>query len=321
MKISYKSISTAALILGFASLIIFSLLFWIKSLPFDFLPPLDTDRLDHFGSLIGGLVGALFSLASILLLIHTIREQELDSRKQKIESRFFELLKIHRENCSEIALSDRTGRIAIPRLVREVRVCLKLAEELNVKMNMAYNEEKVINFSYLFFWFGCRGPQSQLKIDTFKRYINDYDPQFTDEFVKNCLENYEQLKNEGNFDDRFMLGHQIRLGHYFRHLFQMVTYINNQTIISFGDKYNYIKTLRAQLSSHEQILLYFNVLSVLGYEWEKNYPNEPNKQLITKYNLIKNILYVGTIEKHFPCIEFENKPTPLCREALQKIYT
>lgn len=90
-------------------------------------------------------------------------------------------------------------------------------------------------------------------------------------------------------------GHQFKLGHYYRHLFQSVKYINEQKILRYTEKYEYIKTLRAQLSTPEQYLLFFDSISVIGRDWELNYirekPNiyELNKCLITKYNLIKNI--------------------------------
>jgi hypothetical protein len=48
-------------------------------------------------------------------------------------------------------------------------------------------------------------------------------------------------------------GQQSRLGHYFRHMFQPAN------LFSYKDKYNYIKTLRAQLSTHEQAILFLTL--------------------------------------------------------------
>ena len=77
-------------------------------------------------------------------------------------------------------------------------------------------------------------------------------------------------------------GHVSRLGHYFRHLFQTVKFVIEQDDEIIPNKYEYIKTLRAQLSTHEQLLLYYNSLSILGKPW-----NDAN--LLTDYRFIKNI--------------------------------
>ncbi len=51
-------------------------LFLLKTTEINSGLTLDTNILDHFGSLIGGIVGVMFSLAGIFLLIQTLRNQE-----------------------------------------------------------------------------------------------------------------------------------------------------------------------------------------------------------------------------------------------------
>lgn len=48
------------------------------------------------------------------------------------------------------------------------------------------------------------------------------------------------------------------------------------------DKYEHVKTIRAQLSTHEQALLLINSLSPIGRNWWE-------KKLIEEYRLVKNI--------------------------------
>jgi len=64
----------------------------------------------------------------------------------------------------------------------------------------------------------------------------------------------------------------------------MIRYIDQQTIPTLDDakKYEYVKTVRAQLSTHEQALLLINSLTPMGYNWW-------DKDLITKYRLVQNI--------------------------------
>jgi hypothetical protein len=82
-------------------------------------------------------------------------------------------------------------------------------------------------------------------------------------------------------------GHQHRLSHYFRHLFQTYEYLDKVPFLDFPAKYEYDKISRSQLSTYEQLILFCNSVSQLGWEWE--YKSDNNRPLITDYKLIKNI--------------------------------
>lgn len=130
-------------------------------------------------------------------------------------------------------------------------------------------------------------------------------------------------------------GHQFRIGHYFRNLYQSVTLINDDTRINYLQKYSNIKILRGQLSTYEQTIIFLNSLSILGRVWEFERRENPekaigvNSQLITKYNFIKNILNDEIIEgvyaSHFyPLIEYEanfSEEKKKERELLKKRYS
>ncbi|MDR9754029.1 putative phage abortive infection protein [Pseudomonas sp. SZMC_28357] len=94
--------------------------------------------------------------------------------------------------------------------------------------------------------------------------------------------------------EKYYRGHQFRLGHYFRHLYQSFKYLNNHPDITDKEKYEYGKMYRAQLSTYEQALILINSISCLGMKWEFT-PEAPDKKmphstkLITKYNIIKNL--------------------------------
>ena len=72
--------------------------------------------------------------------------------------------------------------------------------------------------------------------------------------------------------------HQTELGHYFRNLYQIIKFVNNSTV---QDKKRYTNIVRAQLSSHEQALLFYNCLSDQG--------SEKFKPLIERYTLLKHL--------------------------------
>jgi len=123
------------------------------------------------------------------------------------------------------------------------------------------------------------------------------------------------LKNEEATDDNEQFaykpfqGHQIRLGHYYRHLIQTVKFIDEQPkeLFKYKEKYKYIKNVRAQLSTHEQALFMYNSLSIIGDEWEQAKEKE-NDKLITKYNLIRNVpKYFTNLDyrKYYPNVLYE----------------
>lgn len=124
------------------------------------------------------------------------------------------------------------------------------------------------------------------------------------------------IKKEGDIIEdgkiKFFGGHQYHLGHFFRHLYQAVKYIDEQPswLFSQAKKYDYVKTLRAQMSNYEQALLFINSLTQLGRRWE--YENEYGKELISKYHLIKNLpqCFINKdMEPHhfYPKVDFEWK--------------
>ncbi len=90
---------------------------------------------------------------------------------------------------------------------------------------------------------------------------------------------------------RFYRSHQSEIGHYFRTLYHIIKLIDESNVT---DKHRYTSLLRAQLSSYEQVLLFYNCLSTYG--------NQKFKPLVEKYALLENLplqlLMDG--ERHIP---------------------
>ncbi len=233
---------------------------------------INSKNASEYGSFIGGYLGSIFMLASILLLIITIKDQRNYSEIQLFENRFFLLIDLHSKNVENIGISDFKGKKVFVLLIREFREILKIAKTIFID----FNQSDLINISYLALYFGL-GPNSTRIL---KNYLKKYD----EVLVKNFLHKLEteklMIKEKRDFKYIPFEGHQSRLGHYYRHLFQTVTFVDNKKLDI--DKYSYIKILRAQLSNHEQVLLAINTLSDLGKKWKE-------QKLISKYKLIKNI--------------------------------
>jgi len=368
---------------------------------------LEIDATGQTGEFIGGVVGTIFSLAGFVMLLLTIRQQNDSFQKERFETNFFELLKIHRENVIDlkkqisngVEKEDFEGRKVIQLIVSDI---LKCREEINMffrlrnekdiyekhyadklKATFKYTNPKVdlaklakINIPYCIVFFGIDGEGRKILDGIFK---DKYNPKFykplldyislkpirerTEYFNKwetiRSITDYKKRKIIGlgilsrrrttykpedyempirqqieelwykNDFVKYYGGNQYRLGHYFRHLYQTVTFIDSNKKLKTNMKYFYLKTLRAQLSTHEQVLLFFNSLSFIGMVWELtpkyksdiylefiNYYRAKRKMLISKYQFIKNIpssdIFGLKILEFYPLIELETNESYLC---------
>lgn len=79
-------------------------------------------------------------------------------------------------------------------------------------------------------------------------------------------------------------GHAVEIAHYIRQLFHTVKFIANNNEIKAEQKHEYLRQLRVQMSTDEQILLFYNWYSDRGQEWEND-----NNSFLSKYRMIHNI--------------------------------
>lgn len=357
--------------------------------------PILIDKSGEVGDFIGGVIGTIFSLAGFFMLFLTLVDQGKSFRLERFESKFFELIKLHRDNIDEISInmfkSGGRGKVKVFRgrncfryILEEFGYCQseiapffegvqiddiyvetfynRLIDKLNGEgRRIDFIELARINVAYCIVFFGV-GVDSSVLLEKyfdkkyhlgFVRSIIEYarmkprmdQPCFKNWFeinerfnFKRKLEIFEEIRElrkeeelyydfeneseafefyyESKFD-KYYGGRQHNLGHYFRHLFQTVKYVSRHKDINSADKYFYIKTLRGQTSSYEQLLLFINSLSFLGMAWEL-YPEMGNSskkkdmvanKLITSYNLIKNLPGEGAFgfyyRNYYPDVEYE----------------
>ena len=124
---------------------------------------------------------------------------------------------------------------------------------------------------------------------------------------KKVLMDYSELGSDKG--PKLYWGHTFRLGHYFRHLYSTIEYIDSQTQLSEDEKYGYVKILRTQLSSTEQMVFLANSFSDMGGPWELFNKEKDPKRFITTYNLIKNIpqevVYGVKYREVYPDVDYE----------------
>jgi len=178
------------------------------------------------------------------------------------------------------------------------------------------SDDVLYNISYLIFFFGVGLKNSPLILDVIDSKYNGFF-QSVEECVKGTQTLWRTERAEGRKiavsreNDVFELdlgyipcnGHTSILSHYVRHLFQLVKYVDDADSKYFDDdvKYDYIATLRSQLSTYEQLLLFYNAVSVLGKPWLE----APN--YLKKYCVVKSI--------PLPLADFYKLPLTVLGEA------
>jgi hypothetical protein len=320
----------------------------------------------QFGDFIGGVVGTFFALTGTFLIYLTFQEQSKENKRARFESAFFEMIRLHRENVTEMRyrkfkLDDHVcyeNRQVVRIIFQEFIECYrevkkfsnskeisdyitprylenlnKIISNANSKINPIEMARIDIAYTIVFYGLSVEG-ESVIRRLFLKKYNPDYYYKLL-YFLKlkpkrSNRERYENWEKARNLDladlhklvdglyknrkhperkenmsqqakdykmeltyEKYYGGHQFRLGHYFRHLFQSFKYLNSNLFMNDEEKYFYGKMLRAQVSTYEQALLFVNSISSIGMKWELSPEihenNKINTKLITKYNLIKNL--------------------------------
>jgi hypothetical protein len=279
------------------------------------------------GDTIGGITGPLVGFIGVILTflafyiqfqanqvqVKALEEQKTSAKQQEnqillqqFESNFFELLKLHRENVSELDYRNNKGRNVIIKIVNEFFEIIDALQKskTNVIQANRLDEQDIANIAYTILFFGTDETVSDVLEN---RFFEKYGKI---EISISCFirEELREKENPYHSDKYYFNGHQSRLGHYFRHLRRIVTFVHRNNFLTETQKKEYIRILRAQLSNHEQIILFFNSISDLGLKWELK--NDTNEQLITTYNLIRNIplgsIYGYRPKRYYPQLKMEN---------------
>lgn len=319
------------------------------------------DVTGQVGDFIGGVIGTIFSGAGFYFLYVTLVEQRKAFEKERFEAKFFDLIKLHKENVSEMRytkVEDSVrfeGRKVFNAIHKDFSDCLSevkrfckiynnedyvrenykpFLEKLIYinKLKVDINELALIDVTYSIIYFGV-GKEGEilLRNNFLMKYKADFYykllkfiqlkpnractgnfniwEKFKELEIKDLKENFELIfrnkksKNYFHYINGFNImdnyikmkyygGHQHRLGHYFRHLFQTYKFLILQENLNDDEKYFFGKTLRAQLSNYEQTLIFINSISSFGYNWELN-PEKDKKgnklKMITTFQLIKNV--------------------------------
>lgn len=313
----FEKISLGSIILGFF-VFLFILIEFLFNTSGLYCTQIDSNIWGHFGSIIGGIFGPLFSLCAIFLLLENLKQQRNSLKQQKItidqekisfirdqiENRFFQLVSYHKQNVNEIKALGKNKDNIFNMLLDEYHSLFDTLLPFFVakKIGNIEHPKELIKVAYILFFYGY-DPEKPEKTENLVNWITS---------ITNSTINFHEFFSFLENSKKIFSDNQSQLGHYYRHLFQTVNYINEQkeNIIDYHQKYNYVKILRAQLSNYEQALLFYNTISPLGEAWElKAEKTDINHHLITKYNMIKNlpnkILRTIDPKEYYPTVSYE----------------
>lgn len=253
-----------------------------------------------------GVAGLFLTLITIFLVLYSLHKTKGSNNKQLFETKFFDLLKIHRDNTSQMEYCGNNGRKTFELIHEEVAF---VSKHLSREFPSIETNDRVA-IAYLVVFWGLEDSLEDLRRYLYRHY--SFLGQTIDDLLSNLLKLHDSINSHDSvspYKGRFH-GVQSILSHYFRHLYQTVVFVNRQSYLEIDDKYFFIKTLRAQLSNFEMSIFFFNSLCPLGRMWESAQPSI-GKKLITKYQLIKNMptsLAIGVkLKMVYPEIEFESE--------------
>jgi hypothetical protein len=254
--IERKLIKVAILfsILGFVIIIAAFLLFNFDSLNF-ITASVNTVKFANFGSFIAGTVGVIWSFVGVILFYLTLRLQRKDLLFQMEE-----LILTRKEmEGQKKQMEIQNSTLKIQNFETTFFQLLNTYNEITSSININIDNQNYKGRKCFFNLYAA------LKEDIIK----------TDTANGINIENTSKdITIEGS--KVFFANYQSELGHYFRFLYQLIKFIDTSDI---EVKSTYISLLRAQLSSYELTLLFYNCLS------EK----EKFKLLIEKHSLLKNL--------------------------------
>jgi hypothetical protein len=283
---------------------------------------------DTIGGIMGPAVGLLAAALTFLAFwaqydanleqrrqfIRTIKKQKKADRNQDkrtrldlFENKFYTMLSIHRDNVNGMDINKIHGRKVFLHLIDELRFLYWVIRDFytndpqKASPGIVLNEEEIYQVVYLSFFFGIGEKSTPLVKDLGGAKLLGF-VENVHAYILQLIADNNKTRNKlyaVNTSDSVLVwkkvhslgvGHLRRLSHYIRHLFQTVKFVDDQPsdLLDDKQKYDYITNLRAQLSTYEQLLLYYNSLSVLGEPWLTTMSGN-KENYIVKYCMVKSM--------------------------------
>ena len=301
MREAVRVIAIAVLVLG--AILVVWLLFFFPSRGIVLTPSGKTPDMSltgQIGDFVGGVLGTIFSFAATLFVVVTLQEQRMQNKRSHFVQSYYEMLHVHSEQVNQMIMHKQSqgeikGREVFPQLVRHYNTVYDAIEAYTQhilngglgnndadKLIVYLSDEGqrksfIMRLAYGYFFYGSES----------------YHLPSTSTENEKAIE--ASIRDIGKFNQFFVEGCHQLLGHYFRHMYQMVQYIIQADCLKEDERYIYAKQLRAQMDDNEQLLLYYNAMSDIGHPWVEcnnrkgKIRNESDLCPLTRFRMIKNI--------------------------------
>lgn len=177
---------------------------------------IDYEAFGTYGDFFGGVIGTLFAIIGVIYIYYTYNNQIIFHKKEQIESRFFELLKLHEKNVEDLICLDKS---IFKIYLTNIENFVKIIEVFNKDQNMNWSNDVEIKLAYLYFFYGNTN------------------------YTKERLKGIEAKTDEVNLLSKYLSdigisykGVYPEFGKYFRQLFQLVNYIDKKSELEYFDK-------------------------------------------------------------------------------------
>lgn len=275
LKLMTERTSLILVVTGFIFLTLGVVFFLWMDTNFETDKQINATKFGQFGDFIGGVVGSIWALVGVILFYIALTEQREDIRINR------DVLK--------------TQVNALEQQIREFELQRQELEETRKVFQEQSVTQKIQRFENTFFQLLRTHNEIVSSMDL--RKIGDMS--FVIASGRDCFHNFYKSfqeiirkKQSPRMDIvaeylQFYNQEQADLGHYFRSLYHIIKYVHKSDIVN---KKQYTNFARAQLSSYELVMLYYNGLSVNGLE--------KFKPLIEEYSLLKNLPQSILLHKH-----------------------
>ena len=227
----------------------------------------------------------------------TNEEFELQNKTlsiQLFENQYYKMIELHKDNVQEMKITffdhikvpyqspqghghsnqeiirDVTGRKIFVGMMREFHALYEIVEHVAKEIKLTLPENKICSLAYQIFFHGKNSNSIEYGDSpvNFKKRIPEALKHYQVQFYNRHERNKDESKSDGNYFFKFypFEGHESRLAHYYRHLFQTVKFVVQQEekgLIEYHQTRQYLRVLRAQLSNAEQLMLYYNYVYFL----------------------------------------------------------
>lgn len=145
-----------------------------------------------------------------------------------------------------------------------------MIESLNTKEKWNLDKEQKLHVVYIIFYY---------EIDT--EWVEFLQDKIKEDIDFNIILKLVKIIKKRK---RLRLGrtNQTSLSSYFRNMYNLIKFVDNDKYLNQDEKKDLITIYRAQLSNPELYVLFFNLRSYFGKKWNNN-------KYVERYELLKNI--------------------------------